>query len=118
MFGLFQVKTLKERVQALKGDDYPTEGQKLIYSGKILSDETALKEYSIEESKFIVVMVSKPKVAVPVAAPPAAATAAAPATTTESSSTTPAAPSSTVTPATPTTETGTTPVAASAPATG
>jgi len=108
---LAQVKTLKERIHTLKGGDYPVEGQKLIYSGKILVDETALKEYSIDESKFIVVMVSKPKPPPPVsaAAPPAVAT-----TKTESS--TPAAPAAT-TPAatTPKPETGNAP---STPATG
>jgi UV excision repair protein RAD23 len=60
---MLQVKSLKGRIEELKGSDYPAEGQKLIYSGKILADETQLKEYSIDEGKFIVVMVSKPKVA-------------------------------------------------------
>ena len=35
-----------------------------IYKGKILSDETPIKEYEIDEKKFVVVMVAKPKTAV------------------------------------------------------
>lgn len=35
-----------------------------ICKGKILSDETPLKEYEIDEKKFVVVMVAKPKTAV------------------------------------------------------
>ncbi|XP_026118751.1 UV excision repair protein RAD23 homolog B-like [Carassius auratus] len=74
------VKALKERIELEKGrDQFPVAGQKLIYAGKILSDDTALKEYKIEEKNFVVVMVAKPK-----------ACPAAPAVSTESSSTTPA----------------------------
>jgi UV excision repair protein RAD23 len=62
------VKDLKVKIEAEKGKDYPVADQKLIYAGKILVDETNLSEYEIDEQKFIVVMVSKPK---PVAATPA-----------------------------------------------
>ncbi|ODN02726.1 60S ribosomal protein L11 [Orchesella cincta] len=91
------VKALKEKIEALKGADYPAAGQKLIYAGKILVDDTPLSEYSIEESKFIVVMVSKPKVAsapaaaaVPTPETTPAAAAAAPEVKTEPAPTTPA----------------------------
>ncbi|XP_034047866.1 UV excision repair protein RAD23 homolog B isoform X3 [Thalassophryne amazonica] len=58
------VKTLKEKIEQEKGkDNFPLAGQKLIYAGKILSDETPLKEYKIDEKNFVVVMVTKPKVA-------------------------------------------------------
>ncbi|XP_040915566.1 UV excision repair protein RAD23 homolog B [Toxotes jaculatrix] len=58
------VKTLKERIEQEKGkDNFSVAGQKLIYAGKILNDESALKEYKIDEKNFVVVMVTKPKTA-------------------------------------------------------
>ncbi|XP_026153279.1 UV excision repair protein RAD23 homolog B isoform X2 [Mastacembelus armatus] len=57
------VKTLKERIEQEKGkDNFSVAGQKLIYAGKILNDDTPLKEYKIDEKNFVVVMVTKPKV--------------------------------------------------------
>jgi len=32
------VKTLKEKIAQEKGDEFPVEGQKLIYAGKLSSD--------------------------------------------------------------------------------
>ncbi|XP_067370364.1 RAD23 homolog A, nucleotide excision repair protein b isoform X2 [Channa argus] len=83
------VKALKEKIEEDRGKDaFPVAGQKLIYAGgaetvtlekhveilnpgKILNDDTLLKEYKIDEKNFVVVMVTKPKPAPPPqAAPP------------------------------------------------
>jgi len=66
------VAALKKKIESDKGDAFPVEGQKLIYAGKILVDENTIESYKIEESNFVVVMVSKPK-AKPATPKPAAA---------------------------------------------
>ncbi|KAF4118357.1 RAD23 homolog A, nucleotide excision repair protein a [Onychostoma macrolepis] len=64
------VKALKEKIEAEKGrDSFPVAGQKLIYAGKILQDDTPIKEYKIDEKNFVVVMVSKTKAPGPPAPP-------------------------------------------------
>ncbi|XP_028267891.1 RAD23 homolog A, nucleotide excision repair protein a [Parambassis ranga] len=56
------VKALKEKIEAERGkDNFPVSGQKLIYAGKILQDDTQIKDYKIDEKNFVVVMVSKTK---------------------------------------------------------
>lgn len=51
---------LKEKIEAEKGRDaFPVAGQKLIYAGKILSDEVPIRDYRIDEKNFVVVMVTK-----------------------------------------------------------
>ena len=56
------MRALKEKIESEKGKDaFPVAGQKLIYAGKNLNDDTALKEYKIDEKNFMVVMVTKPK---------------------------------------------------------
>uniref|UniRef100_UPI0037E80BB4 RAD23 homolog A, nucleotide excision repair protein b n=1 Tax=Semicossyphus pulcher TaxID=241346 RepID=UPI0037E80BB4 len=56
------VDALKKKIEEDRGKDgFPAAGQKLIYAGKILNDDTQLKEYKIDEKNFVVVMVTKPK---------------------------------------------------------
>ncbi|XP_029945529.1 RAD23 homolog A, nucleotide excision repair protein a isoform X2 [Salarias fasciatus] len=65
------VKALKEKIEAERGkDNFPVSGQKLIYAGKILQDDTPIKDYKIDEKNFVVVMVSKAKPAAAAASPP------------------------------------------------
>nr|AAQ94603.1 RAD23 homolog B [Danio rerio] len=85
------VKALKEKIENEKGKDgFPVAGQKLIYAGKILSDDTALKEYKIDEKNFVVVMVTKPKSA-SAPAPPSSSSSSSSSSTTASASAAPSA---------------------------
>nr|KAF6402253.1 RAD23-like protein A, nucleotide excision repair protein [Rousettus aegyptiacus] len=49
------VKVLKEKIEAEKGRDaFPVAGQKLIYAGKILSDDVPIRDYRIDEKNFVI----------------------------------------------------------------
>lgn len=57
-----KVKALKEKISQERGDEFPVEGQKLIYAGKILDDDKVISEYNIDAVKnFVVVMAVKAK---------------------------------------------------------
>lgn len=80
------VGTLKTKIEAAHG--YPASTQKVIYSGKILSDDKTIESCGVKEKDFFVLMVAKPKSTtiptkpqVPLAS---TATEAAPATSTAS----------------------------------
>jgi len=56
------IKDLKEVVANKKPANFPVESQRLIYAGKILTDEACIKDCGIEPEKgFVVVMSCKPK---------------------------------------------------------
>jgi len=77
------VLELKKAIGELKSE-FPSDLQKLIYSGRILKDENKVAEIGVKEGEFIVVMAAKAKAPAAPSAPaaaPAAATPAAPAAT-------------------------------------
>ncbi|TKC44373.1 hypothetical protein EI555_005020, partial [Monodon monoceros] len=77
------VRALNEKTESEKGKDaFPV-------AGKILNNDTALKEYKIDEKNFVVVMVTRPKAATP-PAPATTQQSNSATTTTVSSSTAPA----------------------------
>ncbi|XP_031418354.1 RAD23 homolog A, nucleotide excision repair protein a [Clupea harengus] len=87
------VKVLKERIEEEKGkDNFPIAGLKLIYAGKILQDDTPLKEYKIDEKNFVVVMVSKAKAPPAPSAPPEPPKSETPAAATATATATPPPP--------------------------
>ncbi|KAI5118459.1 hypothetical protein M0805_006278 [Coniferiporia weirii] len=70
------VADLKQKI--FKEHSHPVEQQKLIYSGKILSDAVQLSSFAFKDTDFIVLMVSKPKAAPSSAATSSTAAAKAP----------------------------------------
>jgi len=115
-----KVSDLKAKVAEEKGDQFPAEHQRLIYAGKILDNDTPIKDYGIDEEKgFVVIMAIKPKAkpaekpaeATPEPSPAVSAATTAPTATTASA---PAATPETDVPASTTTVTTTTPAAAEA----
>ncbi|SPO37921.1 related to RAD23 - nucleotide excision repair protein (ubiquitin-like protein) [Pseudozyma flocculosa] len=70
------IATIKNKIKDAQG--HAPEQQKIIFSGKILTDDKTVQDCNIKEKDFLVVMVSKPKAPKPAAAA-AASTSAAPA---------------------------------------
>jgi UV excision repair protein RAD23 len=53
---------VKRSIESAQGSDlYPAAQQMLIYSGKVLKDDTTLEENNVAENSFIVIMLSKTK---------------------------------------------------------
>ncbi|KAG4110765.1 hypothetical protein ERO13_D13G067200v2 [Gossypium hirsutum] len=58
------VADVKKNIETVQGADvYPAAQQMLIYKGKVLKDDTTLAESSVTENSFIVIMLTKNKVA-------------------------------------------------------
>ncbi|KAM3186998.1 hypothetical protein ACTXT7_003175 [Hymenolepis weldensis] len=58
-----KVSEVKEKIKSVQSKDFGDSNLKLICSGKVMDDEKTIKEYSISEKNFIVVMstVAKPE---------------------------------------------------------
>ncbi|KAI9275716.1 hypothetical protein BDA99DRAFT_568348 [Phascolomyces articulosus] len=102
------ILSVKEKIQESQGHDVSQ--QKLIYSGKILTDDKKVEECNINEKGFLVLMISKPKNTGSSSSAASTPKTSTPSTTTTSTTTT-AAPATTA-PSTTTTA----PAAAPAPA--
>lgn len=56
-----KVADVKARIEQEQGENFPAANQVLIYTGKVLKDETTVGENNISENGFVVVMVTKAK---------------------------------------------------------
>jgi UV excision repair protein RAD23 len=79
------VAVLKNKIQEAQG--HPIASQRIIYSGKVLSDDKLIEDCKFKEKDFLVLMVSKPK---PTPAPPVLKTEIPAAASAAESSSTPA----------------------------
>ncbi|PLW28897.1 hypothetical protein PCANC_21384 [Puccinia coronata f. sp. avenae] len=94
--------TTVEKLKALIKDSqgFEPDQQKLIFSGKVLSDEKTIEQIGVKEKDFFVVMLIKPKTAPTVPAPASIPSgAAAAAASTSATTPTPAAPTTPAAPA-------------------
>ncbi|CAM8993593.1 unnamed protein product [Rhodiola kirilowii] len=60
----FEIKIMavKKNIKDVQGkDNYPCRQQLLIHNGKVLKDETTLRDRNVSEDGFLVVMLSKSK---------------------------------------------------------
>eukprot|EP00232_Nephroselmis_pyriformis_P013807 CAMPEP_0182899250 /NCGR_PEP_ID=MMETSP0034_2-20130328/27968_1 /TAXON_ID=156128 /ORGANISM="Nephroselmis pyriformis, Strain CCMP717" /LENGTH=209 /DNA_ID=CAMNT_0025033263 /DNA_START=146 /DNA_END=772 /DNA_ORIENTATION=+ len=72
------IAEVKAEVEKAQGASFPAGGQNIIYQGKVLKDPETLGEHNVEESKFLVVMVTKAKASPAPAAAPSPAPAVTP----------------------------------------
>lgn len=86
------VLDLKGKIQETLGTDFQAEWQKLIFKGKILPDTSIVGEIGLTDGGFVVVMVSKPKVAPAPAPAPVEPPPVAPAPSTQPTQSVPAPP--------------------------
>lgn len=69
---------MKKEVASSKGDNFAAADQKLIYNGKVLVDDSVLKDIGYDEKKFMVLIVKKPAAPTDPEPPKEAASAPAP----------------------------------------
>lgn len=55
------VRYFKEKIEKVKGDEFPAKSMKLMYAGKFLVDSNRVCDYNVEEKKFVIIVVKKPK---------------------------------------------------------
>ncbi|XP_035232569.1 UV excision repair protein RAD23 homolog B-like [Stegodyphus dumicola] len=58
------VRKFKEKIEKVKGHEFPAKNMKLMYAGKFLVDSNRVCDYNVEEKKFVIVVVKKPKTVV------------------------------------------------------
>jgi UV excision repair protein RAD23 len=73
-----KVSDVKAAIESSQGAGFPAANQVIIFSGKVLKDDTTLADNKVSENGFMVVMITKAKQAAPAAAAPAPAPAAVP----------------------------------------
>jgi UV excision repair protein RAD23 len=71
------IQDLKKKVSEVR-TEFPADHQKLIYSGRILTDDSTVAQAGVKPGEFVVVMVTKPKAATLAAPSPTAAPTPAP----------------------------------------
>lgn len=92
-----QIATVKGKIESQQG--FSASQQKIIYSGKILTDADTVQSCGVSEKDFLVLMVSKPKAAKPAASSSAAASVPAETAPAATPASAPDAPATTTAPA-------------------
>ncbi|CAL1261485.1 unnamed protein product [Larinioides sclopetarius] len=55
------VRHFKENIEKVRGDAFPAKYTKLMYAGKFLLDTKRVCDYDLEEKKFVILVVKKPR---------------------------------------------------------